>query len=209
MHSISKRNFFHISFVLLILILPLFLSPVYGLGDSTLTQVDYWPTDGWISSTPEEQGMNSTKLVEMEAFVNSSALSPHSMIVVRNGYIVHEKYFVSYRGYNITEPIYSCTASVMSALIGIAISQGYIDNVNQTVLSFFPDRVFAHPDPRKDSMTIENLLTMTHGLAYEENAEYGPLTLSHDWVQYLLDKSMIYEPGTVVEYCSGAPHVLS
>ncbi|MHA2146611.1 MAG: serine hydrolase domain-containing protein, partial [Candidatus Thorarchaeota archaeon] len=110
---------------------------------------------------------------------------------------------------NITEPINSGTASVMSALIGIAIDEGYIENVSQTVLSFFPDRVFANPDSRKDAMTIEHLLTMTHGLDYEENANYGPLTISADWVQYLLDRPMIYDPGTVVEYCSGAPHILS
>lgn len=189
--------------------LPVILSPVYGYGDLSLAQADYWPTDGWRTSTPEEQGMNSTKLIEMEAFVNSSALSPYEIIVVRNGYIVHEKYFVSYRSFNRTEPIYSCTASVMSSLIGIAIDQGYLDNVSQTVLSFFPDKVFANPDSRKDSMTIEHLLTMTHGLVWEENTDYGPLTLSSDWIQYLLDKPMAHDPGTVVEYCSGAPHILS
>jgi CubicO group peptidase (beta-lactamase class C family) len=153
--------------------------------------------------------MNSTKLIEMEAFVNESALSPYGIIVARNGYIVHEKYYYSSKGHNITEEIQSCTTSIMSALIGIAIDQGFIDNVSQTVLSFFPDKVFANPDSRKDAMTIENLLTMTHGLDYEENADYGSLTFSSDWVQFLLDKPMINNPGTVVEYCSGAPHILS
>jgi CubicO group peptidase (beta-lactamase class C family) len=209
MKSISRGNSLYTYLIFLILAIPLILSPVQGINNATLAIGDYWPTDGWRSSNPEDQGMNSTKLVGMEAFVNSSSLHPYSMIVIRNGYIVHEKYFVSYRGYNITEPIYSCTVSVMSALIGIAINQGYIDNVSQTVLSFFPDKIFANPDPRKNAMTIENLLTMTHGLDYEENADYGPLTLSGDWIQFLLDKPMIHDPGTIVEYCSGAPHILS
>ncbi|MHA2235037.1 MAG: serine hydrolase domain-containing protein [Candidatus Thorarchaeota archaeon] len=169
----GKRKLLNLGFILLLLAIPTLLSPVSG---TVLADVDYWPTDEWITSTdewitstPEEQGMNSTKLIEMEAFVNDSALSPYGMIVVRNGYIVHEKYYYSVKGHNITEEINSCTASVMSALIGIAIDQGFIDNVSQTVLSFFPDKVFANPDARKDAMTIEHLLTMTHGLNYEEN----------------------------------------
>ncbi|MHA2078248.1 MAG: hypothetical protein ACW99X_11680 [Candidatus Thorarchaeota archaeon] len=79
----TKRYSLSICFILLLLTLPTVLSPASGFNSTVLADVDYWPTIEWSSSTPEEQGMNSTKLIEMEAFVNESALTPYGMIVVR------------------------------------------------------------------------------------------------------------------------------
>jgi CubicO group peptidase (beta-lactamase class C family) len=77
------------------------------------------------------------------------------------------------------------------------------------VIDFFPEMEFDNMDSRKSSMTIEHLLTMTHGLDWEENNDYFPMTISDNWVQFVLDRPMIRDPGSVMEYCSGAPHVLS
>ncbi len=48
----------------------------------------------------------------------------------------------------------------MSALIGIAIDKGYIQNVDQPITDFFPDKAFANMDDLKKSITLENLLMM-------------------------------------------------
>jgi CubicO group peptidase (beta-lactamase class C family) len=50
--------------------------------------------------------------------------------------------------------MHSVTKSVMSALIGIAIDQGYIEDVNQTITELFPDRKISNLDERKKFMTL-------------------------------------------------------
>ncbi|GAH46923.1 unnamed protein product, partial [marine sediment metagenome] len=52
----------------------------------------YWPTNGWQTSQPEIQGMSSTKLQELYAYIRNQNLPLDSVIVVRNGYIVYEDY---------------------------------------------------------------------------------------------------------------------
>jgi CubicO group peptidase (beta-lactamase class C family) len=67
----------------------------------------------------------------------------------------------------------SCTKSVTSACIGIAIDKGYIQNVHQSIFDYLPDhQQFNTGD--KSSISIEHLLTMTSGLQWNEwNAPHG------------------------------------
>ena len=112
-------------------IIPLFLGllvlsglaiPIAFAAEPAQVVRDYWPTEDWQISTPENEGMNSTKLDEMLNYLeNESALTPKSVIIVRNGYIVLEEYFNPTYDENRTLDIYSCTSSIISALIGIAI----------------------------------------------------------------------------------------
>ena len=54
---------------------------------------EYWPTEGWRTSTPEAQSMDSQKLALMLNTVKQQNLNLHSLLVIRNGYIVSETYF--------------------------------------------------------------------------------------------------------------------
>ena len=96
----------------------------------------YWPTAGWRSSTPEEQGMDSDLLSEMLRTIQEQNYEIDSVTIVRNGYMVAD---VRIYPFSLSEKhnIYSCTKSVVSALIGIAIDQGHIEGLQQPVLSFF------------------------------------------------------------------------
>ncbi len=96
----------------------------------------YWPTSGWRSSTPEGQGMDSSLLAVMLRMIKEQKYAIDSVTVVRNGYIVMD---ARIHPFNATSKhnIFSCTKSVVSALIGIAIDQGYIEGLQQPVLSFF------------------------------------------------------------------------
>ncbi|MFX0090322.1 MAG: serine hydrolase [Candidatus Hodarchaeota archaeon] len=168
-------------------------------------------TDPWLSSTPEEQGMNSTVL-EQVSITHSRDL--HSLLVVRHGKLVFEKY------YNRSDHVYSAdskhvlfsaTKSFSSALIGIAIEKGFINGTNQHVLDFFPEYTFSNVDSRKESMTLEHLLTMTCGLTWYEtryNDYIREMYFSEDSVQFVLDLPMGSVPGTYYGYNSGASHLL-
>jgi CubicO group peptidase (beta-lactamase class C family) len=176
----------------------------------------YWPTDGWQSTTPEEQGMDSEILASMIEAVQGEEYSISSILVVRHGYIVAEAYF--YPAYeNSYHYVYSVTKSFISALTGIAIEEGYIEGVDQQVLEFFPEYEFDNMDADKEAITIEDLLTMSAGFPWNERVSYNSggnsarqiINFRGDWVSWILDKPMEYPPGTEFVYNSGASHLLS
>jgi CubicO group peptidase (beta-lactamase class C family) len=177
-------------------------------GQATAARA-YWPTNGWRTSTPEEQGMDAQKLAQMLDDVRQNGLGLHSILVIRNGYIVSETYFGSNQP-DTRHALYSCTKSFVSTLIGIALDQGRIARPEARVLDFFPGQIFANPDARKQAMTLDDLLTMRSGLDWQEgNPAYIAMYQSKDWVKYVLDEPMAQAPGSQFLYCSGCSHVLS
>jgi CubicO group peptidase (beta-lactamase class C family) len=168
-----------------------------------------WPTKGWRTSTPSAQRMDGSKLDAALAFVQKQKLALHGMLVVRHGYIVMEKYFPPY-DQDTAHELYSCTKSFVSALTGIAIDKGYIAEVSQPVLGFFPGRKFAETDSRKQAMKVEDLLTMSSGLEWVDAQAYRQLYSScPDWVKFILDHPMAARPGELFNYNSGNSHILS
>jgi CubicO group peptidase (beta-lactamase class C family) len=172
---------------------------------------EYWPTDGWRTSVPEQQGMDSELLADAVDFIRKENFKVHSMMVTRNGYIVADTYFHPFSPGS-THDMASCTKSFSSTLIGIAMRKSYIKDVNQPVLDFFSERAVSNVDERKKAMTLEHVLTMTSGL--DCHAEPNEITLfqmmaSPDWVQFMLNLPMRDKPGTRFEYCSGGSHLLS
>ncbi len=191
-------------------------SPPHSIALNGLTR-DYWPTKGWQVSTPAAQNMNKTRLDEMSTYIEKEGFAIDNILIVRNGYIVFEQYLNPEYNQSTLHPIFSCTKSVLSALIGIAIDKGYIESVDQKILDFFPNQTFANPDPRKENITIKNLLTMTSGLDwheldvsyYDPNNSYNKLVTSTSWVQYVLDRPMAADPGETWNYNTGDFHLLS
>lgn len=185
----------------------------WNFGLAADEKPDYWPTKGWRTASPESQGVDSNLLENMLNMIFKKNLYIDSVLVVRNGYIVLDAY--SYRGHSDdTHNIYSCTKSVISALIGIAIDKGYIKNVNQPVLDFFKKRDAENLDANKKAMTLEHLLTMTTGLECRDSYLYKwidvmEMSWSTDWVQFVIDLPMAKSPGTRFEYCNGASFLLS
>ena len=175
--------------------------------------VNICPTQGWQVSTPEDQGIRSQMLAEMMEHIKKNGFNIDSVLIVRNGKMVLDAYFYPYsKGQK--HIIHSCTKSIMSALIGIAIERGYIQNVNQPIMDFFPEKRIAHLDDLKKSITLENLLTMASGLKCRDSYLYRWAGLremknSADWAQYVLDLPMAEPPGEKFEYCNGASHLLS
>lgn len=207
------------SMTLIAVIVLTFVAPAPNTHQSPLqlaVSPNYWPTDGWQASTPEEQGMSSAKLMEMEQHIAQLPWGQHvrSVLIIRNGYIVHESYYNPAYGVDQIVNIYSCTKSVSSALIGIAIEEGHITGVNETMVDLFANRTIANLDSRKQAITLQHLLTMQSGIAWDE-WPYGPTSSftymvdSADWVQYVLDRPMRDDPGTVWDYNSGGSHLLS
>ncbi|HJS29611.1 MAG TPA: serine hydrolase [Anaerolineales bacterium] len=169
----------------------------------------YWPTDAWQASTPEQQGLDSEKLVEMLEAVQEEQIDLHSLLIVRNGELVLEAYYDPY-GPDDLHTLESNTKSVIAALVGIAIDQGKIKDVNQKLLDFFPDRSVVNIDRRKEAITLQDLLSMTSGLDCQDSTPAAVEMFGvDDWVQYLLNLPVKTEPGTEWAYCSGSSHLVS
>jgi CubicO group peptidase (beta-lactamase class C family) len=168
----------------------------------------YWPTEGWQSSTPEQQGMNSEQLAKALDFLQEQDdFNIHSLLIIRNGYIVTDAYFYPFAQGSVHDTA-SVTKSFTATLIGITIGEGYITSVQQPVLDFFPERTVANVDVNKEAMTLEDLLTMRSGFECTEVTS-SQMRESPDWVQFTLDLPMAEEPGTSHVYCNSNTHLLS
>ena len=174
---------------------------------AALASAAYWPTAGWRTSTPEEQGVDSQQLLRALQRVDEAGINLRSLTVIRNGYIVLEAYYQPWTS-DLSYQIWSSTKSVIGALTGIAINEGYLKDVNQSVLGFFPELTIANRDSSKDAITIKDLLTMQPGLDCSDK-KIGLPSWDKNWVQYILDLPMDAPPGQKFAYCSDGPHLLS
>ncbi len=192
----------------IVLVLILFL--VGCMPPSSSPVATYWPTKGWRSAAPEEVGMDSEKLAQMVEHIQQEKLGLHSLLIVRNGYLVTELYAYPYSASQV-HWVMSVTKSVMSSLVGIAIQKGAIKDVHQTLFSIISDQGVANLDDKKKAITIEDLLTMTSGLDCHENPAPGEANFmtSDNWVQFMEDLPMTAQPGTTFNYCTGAVELLS
>ena len=184
-----------------------------NIGFAAGGKPDYWPTQGWRSASPESQGMDSEYLLKMMETIWEQEIGVNSVLIIRNGHIVLEANGYAYHRDDLRN-IRSCTKSVASALIGIAIDKGYIQSVHQPVLDFFPDRKAKRLNANKKAMTLENVLTMTTGLKCRDSHRYQwdgltRMRKHRDWVKYMIDLPMSEKPGTHFEYCNGASFLLS
>jgi CubicO group peptidase (beta-lactamase class C family) len=123
---------------------------------------EVWPADTWSCSTPEAQGVDSTRLLDMLKAVKSNNIGIDGLLVIRNGRLIMEMYRYPYKA-DTLHHIYSCTKSFTSSLIGIALEQGRIKGPSQCIEDFFYDRQIANPHKAKRTITLGNLLTMSSG----------------------------------------------
>jgi CubicO group peptidase (beta-lactamase class C family) len=135
----------------------------------------------------------------------------HSVLLYRHGRLVLEEYFYGYDRERVHQ-LRSATKSLVSILVGIAIDRGALANDGELVMKHLPYARYANPDPRKDRLSLRDLLTMQSGLACDDRDGDSPgnesrVYQSHDWVKYVLDLPMLDAPGSRGRYCSGNSHV--
>lgn len=168
-----------------------------------------WPTNGWQTSTPEQQGIDSGKLADTFTAIKAQQIRLHSLLIVRNGTLVVEAYFDPYTA-GVRHTVESNTKSVMAVLTGIAVDQGKIKSASEKMVDFFPGRSMYNLDERKKAITLQNLLSMTPGLDCADGTPAAAgMYQTRLWVQYLQDLPMTSDPGKKWSYCSGASHLLS
>lgn len=152
--------------------------------------------------------MNQIRINEIETAINRDYGNIAGMIVQKNGTKVYEKYFNGYTADNAVH-VYSVTKSVLSALIGIAIDQGYIGSLDQKVLAFFPDYQVKDGEKTIQKITLKHLMTMTAPYKYETEP-YELFFTSQNPIQDALD--LLGGNGIIGEFnysAIGGTHILA
>ena len=160
----------------------------------------------WPAAAPSDEGIDATLLNEG---IDELLAAPNALgvVVVRHGKLVAERY-ANGGAADRANNMHSASKSILSALVGIAIRDGYIEGVDQEVAAFLPG-YFADAGADKSGMTIGDLLTMSSGLAWQEDLTEYVIQNEPDWVGAILGRDMTGAPGETFHYSTGVTHVLS
>ncbi|MDX8366304.1 serine hydrolase [Cytobacillus sp. IB215665] len=129
--------------------------------------------------------MNNNSISNFEDLVKNDYSNIAGIAIAKNESLVYEKYFDGYTQEDVLH-VASVTKSIISALIGIAIDKGYVNNIEEKVLTFFPDYTIKRGEKTIQNVTIKDLLTMTAPFKYKSEP-YTKVYSSDDWVKAALD----------------------
>ena len=167
------------------------------------------PKNAWESDSPENHQMEPALLEQMHTALKDAPV--YAVLTVKDGVIVDEYY---QEGYDESSAyaFHSASKSMTSALFGIAMEEGYIGSVDDLLSDYLP-QVLQLEDTRKHSLTLRHLLTHTSGLEwYEWGGSYSnweEFRSSENWVDYILGRRLVYDPGSVFNYSTGNTHLLA
>jgi CubicO group peptidase (beta-lactamase class C family) len=161
--------------------------------------------------------MSAQVLNNMMDYIETQDYPIDSVLIVKDGYMVFEEYPREYYTNISLHAQHSVGKSVVSVLLGVALQEEMLDNVSQHVLDFFPEYDYLHYDQGWEDITIEHLLTMTPGFDWDEwsypyvypgENPIMNMMYSRDAVEFVLNRSMVYEPGEHWAYNGGASTLL-
>jgi CubicO group peptidase (beta-lactamase class C family) len=166
-----------------------------------LEAIEYSPVPGddWNVSTPAAQGLDPTLIAKL--YYDAGKMSRlYGMLVVKNGQLIAEGYF-NEGSIDQQALLQSVTKSYTSALVGIALGQGHLMDVDQKMIDFFPELAGQLSDPRKSEITIRHLLQMRSGYPWEETAStLWQGLLSGTYVPLIEEFKLTGDPGTEFNY---------
>jgi len=181
-----------------------------SISEKAASGIEYAPSPGedWKVSTPEEQGLDPKLVAEL--YRNAAELETlYGLLVIKNGHLIAEGYF---NGGSIDQHHFmaSATKSVTSALVGIALDQGCLSSLDQKMIDFFPEFADKINDPRKERITIRDLLMMRSGYVWEERTPYMEAFFSSGgyWLPFLVDFPLTSDPRTEFGYSNLSSHIL-
>ena len=171
-----------------------------------------WPKDEWTVSTLEEHCMDRAT-VEKGVWYLEETYNYSSLVIVRHGELVYEKYFLRSGNPERSVTIYSMTKSFLSALTGIAMDQGQLDSLDHKVIEYFPEYFTSSTDPRMKEVTLHDLLTMSVDFLWvnENDITVVPWVNSENMVKSAINLKFANIPAPKPEfnYCTPNTQILS
>ena len=148
----------------------------------------------------EDAGFNRIEIDNLLTDVYDMARKDlRGIVVIKNDQIVLEEYYNTFWRKMIHD-VRSAGKSITTLLLGVAIKEGLIESLDQSVYSLFSEE--KNPSINKDykKIKLRHLLDMSSGLdADTDNSEtlghVGRWIASDDWKSYLLNVPLIAQPG--------------
>ena len=168
--------------------------------------------DGWTTASIAEYGINKDQLTRLidSVHANNTLVNVHSILLAKRNTLVFENYFNGFNAH-IPHDLRSASKSISSAIIGIAIDDKIIENVDERLYDFIPEEYQYTKDSLKSRIKIKDLLTMSSGLDVNNKAAegvYQDSRYSKNWLKTVLEAPMVKEPGTYADYGSANPFLL-
>ena len=185
------------------------------LGKTGGTRVDYFPQkpdfpfdavyeQAFVRATPESQGISSDLFAALLRELDASKdTDMHHFMALRHGKVICECNFAPYpKGmWHIT---HSMCKSITGMAIGMLIEEGKL-KLDENIYDIFSDQINALSKIFRPVITVENLLTMTSGVTFNESG----IVSGNDWLGSFLNASVNGKPGTEFQYNSLNTYVLS
>ena len=185
------------------------------LGKTGGTRVDYFPQkpdfpfdavyeQAFVRATPESQGISSDLFAALLRELDASKdTEMHHYMALRHGKVICECNFAPYpKGmWHIT---HSMCKSITGMAIGMLIEEEKL-KLDENIYDIFPDHINAFSKIFRPVITVENLLTMTSGVTFNESG----IVSGNDWLGSFLNASVNGKPGTEFQYNSLNTYVLS
>jgi CubicO group peptidase (beta-lactamase class C family) len=184
--------------------------------------------DGWKTANAESVGVDSVQLAALTRSIRSwPELGVHAILIERNGKLIYEEYFDGFdERWGVPLPwasmkadtkhdLRSVTKSVVSALVGIAVTDGKIPSLDQPLIKWFPE--YADLDtPDRRRVTLAHVLSMTSGFKWNEEVPYSSplndeirMTQDKEPLRYALSPPFAHDPGTEFNYNGGLTQVMA
>ena len=185
------------------------------LGKTGGTRVDYFPQkpdfpfdavyeQAFVRVTPESQGISSDLFAALLRELDASKdTEMHHFMALRHGKVICECNFAPYpKGmWHIT---HSMCKSITGMAIGMLIEEEKL-KLDENIYDIFPNHINAFSKIFRPVITVENLLTMTSGVTFNESG----IVSGNDWLGSFLNASVNGKPGTEFQYNSLNTYVLS
>lgn len=185
------------------------------LGKTGGTRIDYFPQkpdfpfdavyeQAFVRATPESQGISSDLFAALLRELDASKdTEMHHFMALRHGKVICECNFAPYpKGmWHIT---HSMCKSITGMAIGMLIEEEKL-KLDENIYDIFPDHINAFSKIFRPVITVENLLTMTSGVTFNESG----IVSGNDWLGCFLNASVNGKPGTEFQYNSLNTYVLS
>jgi len=187
-----------------------------GIGDNIIAQVSFIRSksrnnidssdvgdnlqckDGWKSSNQR------LSLLQLENDIGQGILEgTESVLVVKNNEIIYEKYYAGFNA-GIPHDMRSASKSISSTIMGIAIDNSTIEDVDQEIYNYLPQEYQYTKDYQKSRIRIKDLLTMSSGI----NVSEDHYQTSSNWLRTVLEAPLKHEPNTHTDYKSADPFLI-
>ena len=190
------------------------LNMIQGKTDG-ISRVDFHPQKGeypkevkyaqpFMRAAPESQGISSARLSGLlRELGENKKVDLHHLMILRHGKMICECHVAPYRG-DIWHIAHSMCKSITGMAVGLLIGEGKL-SLDENIYKIFEERMKPRKKVFRGVVTVENLLTMTSGVQFNESG----IVSGNDWLGGFLNAPVSEKPGTVFQYNSMNSYVLS